>query len=191
VRAVRKILGGLLVVGLTAAISGAATSAAFSSSSANAGNSYAAGTVRLTDDDAAAAMWGVTGLLPSATVVRCIRVTYSGTLAAIVRIYATSVADPLDQYLTLAIEKGTMPSATAFPNCTGFSTEATIYAGSLQTFRNTQTSFGTGATAFPGTQTQWNNGDALVYRLTVTVGSSTASQGLTSNEGFTWEARNQ
>jgi hypothetical protein len=188
---VRRVLAGLVVIGVTALISGTATFAAFSASAGNANDSYSAGTVRLVDDDSGTAMWNVTGLLPGATVVRCIRVTYAGSLAADVRTYANSSADPLDPYLDLSIEKGTMPGATSFPNCGGFSAAATVYTGTLQDFRNTKTGFATGVATYPGSQTRWNDGDEVVYRFTVTVAASTASQGLTSTTGFTWEARNQ
>ncbi|MBI3649323.1 MAG: hypothetical protein HY240_11345 [Actinobacteria bacterium] len=187
---VRRLLVAVLVVGLAALAAGVATFAAFTSFGGNSGNTYSAGTVALTDNDAASAMWSVSGLLPGDTVTRCIRVTYSGTLPTDVRLYAGSGPDPLDQYLTFSIEKGTMPSGTGFPNCGGFSSEATIFSGTLQGFRNTDVNFASGAGAYPGSQTRWNTGDSLAYRFTLTFNSA-AGQGLSSTAGFTWEARNQ
>lgn len=84
-----------------------------------------------------------------------------------------------------------MPGATAFPACTSFSSESTIYSGTIQGFKSTNTSFATGVGANPGAQTRWNQNDTLVYRFTVTLQNNTGAQGLTSRTGFTWEARNQ
>ena len=46
--------------------------------------------------------------------------TYSGSLPSTVRLYTTTPVNAFGQYVTLSIDKGTMPGATTFPNCTGF-----------------------------------------------------------------------
>lgn len=85
-----------------------------------------------------------------------------------------------------------MPVATAFPSCTGFTSEATIFAaGTLQVFKSARTGWVNGLTAFPGAQTAWNTGDTLVYRFTAQLQNVFAAQGLTGLAGFTWEAQNQ
>ena len=48
--------------------------------------------------------------------------------------------------------------------------------------------------AGPGSNTKWVNGDAVVYRFTLTLPGSApaAAQGLTTgSHAFTWESRNQ
>jgi hypothetical protein len=84
-----------------------------------------------------------------------------------------------------------MPGGTTFPNCTGFSSESTIYSGTVQGFKNSNNAYGNGVGANPGVQTRWNQNDTLVYRFTVTLQNNTGAQGLTSTTSFTWEARNQ
>ena len=132
-----RLLAALIATGLIAVASGRATFAAFTSTTANPANAIASGTVVIADNDAGNVMWNVTNQLPtSPAVVRCIRVTYSGTLPATVRLYTTTAASTLDPYLNVTVEKGTMPAATTFSNCTGFVAQATIFpTATLQAFK--------------------------------------------------------
>jgi hypothetical protein len=188
-----RILVALLATGLIAVASGRATFAAFTLTTQNPNDSYAAGTVTVADNDAGTVMWNVTNQEPtSPAVVRCIRVTYTGSLAAAVRLYTTTAPSALDPFLNVTVEKGSMPVATVFPNCTGFASEATIApAGTLQVFKTTRTGWANGIAAFPGVQTTWNPGNSLVYRFTVQMQDTFAAQGLTGLVSFTWEAQNQ
>jgi hypothetical protein len=147
--------------------------------------------VALADNDAGSAMWSVTNRIPGDTVTTCIRLSYTGTLAADVKLYSASAVNTVDQYLNLSVDRGTMPGGTTFPNCTGFSSQSTIYSGTVQGFKNSNNAYGNGVGAYPGAQTQWNQNDTLVYRFTVTLQNNTGAQGLTSTTSFTWEARNQ
>jgi hypothetical protein len=188
-----KLLAALIATGVIAVASGQATFAAFTLTTQNTNDSYVAGSVALSDNDAGTVMWDVANQLPtSAAVVRCIRVTYTGSLPAGVRLYTTTASSPLDQYLNVTVEKGSMPVATVFPNCAGFVSEATIApAGTLQAFKTARTGWANGLPAFPGATTAWNTGNSLVYRFTVQLQNVFAAQGLTGLVGFTWEAQNQ
>jgi hypothetical protein len=187
----RRILGSVLVVGSVGLVVGAGTFAAFSSTSGNAGNGFAAGTVVIADNDAGSAMWNVANRVPGDTVTTCIRVTYSGSLDANVRLYSATAVGTVDQYLNLTVDKGSMPGTTTFPNCTSFSSESTIYSGTIQGFKNANNTYSNGLGAYPGVQTKWNTNDSLVYRFTVTLQNNVGAQGLTSTTALTWEARNQ
>ncbi len=188
-----KILAASIAAGLIATASGRATYAAFTRTTQNSNDSYAAGTVTLSDNDAGAVLWDVSGQLPTSPVlVRCIRVTYTGSLAATVRLYTTTGGSALDPYLNITVEKGSMPVGTVFPNCAGFVSEATIApVGTLQAFKTARTGWANGLAAAPGAQSTWANGNALVYRFTVQMQNTVAAQGLTGLVGFTWEAQNQ
>lgn len=190
-RRLRAVLATFLIVGAVGLVAGAGTFAAFSATSGNSGNTFAAGTVVLADNDAGSAMWSVTNRIPGDTVTTCIRLSYTGTLAADVKLYSPSSVDTVDQYLNLTVDKGSMPAGTAFPNCTGFSSESTIYSGTVQGFKNANNAYGNGIVAYPGAQTKWNQNDTLVYRFTVTLQNNLGAQGLTSTTSLTWEARNQ
>jgi hypothetical protein len=188
-----RILVALIATGLVAIAYRRATFAAFTLTTQNANDSYAAGTVTLSDNDAGIVMWDVTNQQPtSPALVRCIRVTYTGSLGAAVRLYTTTAASALDPYLNITVEKGSMPVGTVFPSCTGFAPQATIApAGTLQAFKTARTGWANGIPAFPGVQATWNPGDSLVYRFTVQMQNTYAAQGLTGLVSFTWEAQNQ
>src|SRR5215218_3899093 len=115
----RKILLSLLLIGAASALAGFGTFSAFTSTTTNSGNSFAAGTVFVDDNDAGAAMYSVSNQKPGVATQRCIKVTYSGTMAADVKLYTTSTVGSVGDYIDLTIEKGS--GNPSFPNCTGFS----------------------------------------------------------------------
>ena len=121
--------------------------AAFSDTADSTGNSLAAGTVDLVDDDAGSAMFTVSNMAPGDSTTECITVTYSGSIAdpAAVRVYSGSYTDSADlgSFLNLTIEEG---SGGSFGDCSGFTLENTIELGStLATFDATQTDYASGA----------------------------------------------
>ena len=179
-----------VTVGIVAMLSGVGVFSAFSSTTQNDGNSFSTGTVTISDNDAGAAMYNVSNKKPNDTVTSCIQLTYTGSLAADVHLYTTSSIGALGQYLNLTIDKGT--GMGPFPSCTGFTSQATVYSGTLQSFANTKSNFATGVAAFPGAQTQWNQNDTLVYRFTLSVQDNNNAGGLTTgSHSFIWEAQNQ
>jgi hypothetical protein len=123
-------------------------------------------------------------------VTRCIRVTYTGSLPSLVRLYTITPVNAFGQYVTLSVDKGNMPAA-AFPGCAGFTSESNIFSGTLSSFAASDVSFATGAGANPGAQTQWNLNDTLVYQFTLTMQDNPLAVGGTSGvHNFTWEAQN-
>ena len=158
-----------------------ASQAAFTRSTANNGNSWTAGQVTL-NNDAATAMFTASGLVPGSTDSRCITVTYTGNVAAGVKLYATNYTGTLGQYLNLTVEMGTGGS---FGSCTGFSPTGTVYTGTLDGFRTAATNYTNGVGAVAA-----SNGTARVYKFTYTLQNDDAAAGLTSTCGFTWEAQN-
>jgi predicted ribosomally synthesized peptide with SipW-like signal peptide len=189
----RKTLLTLLLVGAIGAVAGLGTYSAFSATTVNPGNSFAAGTVVISDNDANAAMYTITDAKPNDVVTRCIRVTYTGSLPALVRLYTTTPVNAFGQYVTLSIDKGTMPIGTAFPNCTGFTLDAVpnVFSGTLSSFAAAKTNFASGVAANPGAATQWVTNDTLVYRFTLTMQDNQLAVGGSSGiHSFTWEAQN-
>jgi hypothetical protein len=193
----RKTLVTFLVIGVIGTLVGVGTFSAFSSTTDNTGNTYAAGSVYLSDNDAGSAMYTVTNQKPGDTVTRCIRLTYTGSLDADVKLYTTSSVNALGGYIDLTVEKGSMPTGTTFSNCTGFSSESTIYSGTLSNFTTTKNSYANGIAAYPGAATKWATNDTLVYRFTLTLQDNNSANGgsggalTTGSHAFTWEARNQ
>ena len=187
----RKILLTLLVVGVLGGVAVVGTLSAFSSTTTNTDNSFAAGTVTLTDNDSGAVLYSVSNQKPGVDTVKCIELTYSGSLDTDVTLYTPSTVNASAQYINLTIEKGTSDTST-FPDCGTFTAEATIFNGTLADFASTRNSYASGILAFPGAQTAWAEDDTLVYRFTLSVQDDNAAQGASSGlHTFTWEARNQ
>lgn len=188
----RKILLTSLVIGALTSLAGIETFSNFSSTTQNDSNVFAAGTVSIGDNDAGSAMYNVTNAAPLTSVQKCIKVTYTGSLAADVKLYTTSSIGAIGQYVNLTIETGTSSGSPTFPGCGTYTSEATIYSGTLANFGSTKNSYGNGVSAYPGSQTQWSQNDAVVYRFTLSLQDTNAAQGLSSgSHSFIWEARNQ
>jgi predicted ribosomally synthesized peptide with SipW-like signal peptide len=187
----RRVLLSLLVVGLLGGVAVVGTLSAFSSTTTNADNSFAAGTVTLADNDSGGVLYSVSNQKPGVDTVKCIKLTYTGSLGADVKLYTPSTVNAAAQYINLTIEKGTSDTAV-FPNCGTFTSESTIYSGTLANFASTRNSYANGILAFPGAQTAWAQNDTLVYRFTLSIQDDNAAQGASSGlHTFTWEARNQ
>lgn len=187
----RKWLLTLMVLGVTGSVAGLGTYSAYSSTTTNSGNRFVAGTVQIGDNDAGSAMYNVTNQKPNVNTVKCILVTYTGSLDADVKLYTTTNTIPAAAAnLTLTIEKGTSSGSTGFPDCGTFTSQGTIYSGSLYDFQQTRNSYGSGVAANPGAATKWVTNDSLVYRFTVAANDN--ASGVDSGlHQFTWEAQNQ
>ncbi|WP_433064989.1 hypothetical protein [Dactylosporangium sp. CS-033363] len=160
------------------------STAAFSATSGNAGNGWSSGSVVLGDDDTGTALFTAAGLVPGSTDQRCIAVQYTGTLAATVKLYASSTSGTLAPYLDLTVEEG---SGGGYGSCTGFTPATTLSTGTLAAFGAARTGFGTGVGTFApsGTATK-------VYRFTYQVQFATpdSAAGTSATAAFTWEAQN-
>ena len=161
--------------------------AAFSSTTSNPTNNWTAGTVALSDDDSNTAMFTAATLKPGATGEKCIVVTSSGNLASTVKLYATaySTTAALGSYVDLVIQEG---SGGSFSSCTGFTSAATNFTGTLAAFAAANTNFGNGLSSWapaPGTVTR-------TFRIAYTINTSApnSAQGGTAAAGLTWEAQN-
>jgi hypothetical protein len=172
--------------------------AAYRAVTTNSGNSFAAGSVALSDNDSGTAMFtSLTSARANDSETSCIRVRSDGTLNSTVRLYA-SVSGSLASYLTLTVTRGTDVSPV-FDNCTTFGADANnyigsglgvVYSGALSSF---PTTYGAGIvdpTVGGGTET-WSQNELHIYKFVVSAGTNTAAQGLSATAAFTWEARNQ
>lgn len=193
----RKVLLTLVVVGALGAVVGLGAFSAFSSTTANDNNTFAAGTVAISDNDAGGFLYSVTNQKPGFNTDKCIKVTYTGSLDSDVRIYTTSsipAAGP-GQYVNLTITPGSITAPIpAFPSCTGFTPDAggDLFNGTLAGFATANNSYATGITDYPGATTKWATNDSVIYRVRVSVQNTNAAQGAAvAAHNFTWEAQNQ
>lgn len=166
-----------------------ASNAAFTDTTDNAANAWAAGTVTLTDDDSGSAVVNLSGLKPGDSQTKCLNVTYGGDLAAAVKLYAGAYSDSgLAQYLTFSIDEGTSAAGGASLSCSGFALGATLYTGTLAGFAaggSASTDFATGVSSWTPTGTQTRS-----YRFSWTLQDNNAAQGTSASATFTWEAQN-
>ena len=190
----RKILATIAVIGAIAGLSGWATWAAFSATTSSTGNSLSLGTVAIGNNSLGSFMYDVTGAKPGDTITKCVQTTYTGSLDADVKLYASPVG-AVGQYVTLTVTPGS--GSSTFPDCTGFVADGgAIYTGTLKGFADTHNSYATALADNPGSATKWATNDSVVYQFTLTVQDNNAANGVTSAlatgaHSFTWEARNQ
>jgi hypothetical protein len=183
----RKLLLTTLVVGATSTVAGLGVFAAFTATTQNTGNSIDSGTVTISDNDASTAMYALTNMGPGSTTQRCIRVSYTGSLPSTVRLYRSNTVTNGTAF-NLTVERGSGLSG-AFPSCTGFTSAATVYTGTLGGVPTTY------ATAPDARGSAWNQNDAVDYRFTVTVvddptPNAHAATVSSAAHSFTWEAQN-
>jgi hypothetical protein len=170
----QKVLLSTVVVGVLGSAVALGVFGLFSATTQNSGNEISAGTVALSDNDAGSAQFNITGAKPGDSWTRCIKVLYTGSLPADVKLYELGGGGPLSPYLTLKLQQGTQPEAT-FPSCTGFVPDATNGTGTIYEgpgFGSIGASYETGAPVVPFGQTAWNPGDSIVFRSTLTLSPS-------------------
>lgn len=208
----------LVVVPLTMLASGAlvwqASSAAFTATTVTGSNSWATGTVTITNDQSGVAVFdGLTGLKPEASATSlilpgtgaytasstasggsaCIKVTYTGSLASNIRLHGAVTNAGLAQHLLFSVDTGTntAPGAdvscatyTSVANVSGPSPNSTVYLNAFPT--NWAGANSTAWTNVAQNATKW-------YRFSWSLPSNTALTGATSVNAqvvFTWEAQN-
>ena len=192
----------LLVLGALGFLSLVATLAAFSDTTDNPGNRFQSGSVVIDDNDlGTTALYdlydGTPEAKPGQSDSGCLKVTYSGSLDADVRLYSTSTlnVNGLDDNLQLVITPG---SGTAL-DCSDFAAggQVAIFNNTLANYMPTRNSYTNGLADNPGTvATKWVTGDAVTYKFEVTLTDDAdvndANGGLaTGLHTFTWESRNQ
>jgi hypothetical protein len=174
---------GLLVMSLLV-VTG--SRAAFTASTANGSNTFTAGTVTLADDDAGSVMFNLTGMKPGDTATKCVNVTYTGSLAADVKLYGTVGGTGLATYLDTTVDIGTGATGGASLDCTGFVLGSNLDNGTLAAFGAARTDYSNGLGGFTGA----TNPSTRSYRVTVTLQDDNLAQGKTASAAFTWEAQN-
>lgn len=156
------------------------TGAAWTDTTSNTGNSWATGSVTLTDDDLGVAMFSVTNMLPGDTISNSITVTNASSVPLDVRLYGANVADTdgLAQYLNFKI--GT--AADGFDVYTGTA------AGTLAGFQTAHTAYANGTAvislASGATQTYF-------FWVELDAGAPDSAQGKTAGIDFVWEGHTQ
>jgi hypothetical protein len=192
----RRVLATLVVLGLVGTVTSVGSYSAFTATTSSTGNSFAAGSVSIEDDDAASAMLSLSNAKPGDSDTSCIKVRYTGSLGATVRLFA-STTGTLPQYLNVTVTRGAN-AAPSFDSCASFAPDPTNYigAGAGVIYDGTLSAMPTSYAAAivdptSGSPASWNTNDEHSYRFVVTLADDNSAQTLSGSASFTWEARNQ
>lgn len=203
----RALLAAGVPIGLVAsgALVWQSSYAAFSATTANAGNSWDTGRVVLADNDSGAALFNSTDDGTS-TRSRCIRVDYTGDLTSDIKLYVTtptSGATSMDPYLVMSVEKGAnvTSATTVAADCSaGFTSTATptfVYntkqandatADTTKTMGSLKTAHADYTTGVLVSGATVQN-TYLTFKITYLVKDDNAAQNTQSSATFTWEAQ--
>lgn len=194
-----RLVAAVVALALLTAACGVGSWAAFRAITQNSGDAIASGTVSIGDNSGGSAKLSLSSALPGDTTTGCIKVTYTGSLAADVRLYGTTTGTGLDPYLDLKVTRGTYsPSDPGDGSCTNFSPDSSDYIGAGAgviyngTLRNYPASYSAGLVdPTSGSPKSWTTNEAHVYKLQVTLQNNSAAENKSANEDFVWEARNQ
>lgn len=192
-----KLAATIAVLAGCAVLASAVTWSNLNATATNPSNSFAAGTVAIGSNSGSSAVLSLTNAKPGAVSTGCIKVSYTGTLGANVKLYGSGGGTGLNQYLTLVVTRGTFSGSPTAGSCTGFSADNTnyisqgagvIYSGTLAAWPGSaSTALVDPTAASPAT---WTTGNSHGYELQATLQSNAAGQGLTGSETFTFEADN-
>ncbi len=159
-----------------------ASYSAFATTATNPGDSWATGTVSLSNNAAVAVFNNITGLIAGSTGTNCILVTYTGNLASTVKLYVQNYSGTLGPYLTMTVQSGSGTS------CGAFGASTTIFSGTLDSLRTASTAFSSGLPA----ASPWSpaiNGSAKPYQFTYTLTDDNAAESATASLDLVWEAQ--
>lgn len=174
-------LGSAVVSALAVgALAFSATNAAFTGTTSNTGNTFAAATVSLTDDDFGGTNFQVADMIPGDTVTDCIEVQYTGSTTDLagLRLYGTASGALADD-LTLTVRHG-----VAAGSCVAPGVLTPVYSGDLDALG---TDWATGSAGF--TPAAPNETVAYVFDVTLKASTTDAAQGDTAGADFIWEVR--
>jgi hypothetical protein len=195
-----------------------ASYAAFTASSSTGTNSWTSGTVAITNDQSGVVVWNLTGAKPdtatstlsppasgtytpaagsSAGGAACFKVTYSGNLAADVRVYASTLTETggnggLGPFMLFSLDTGTDAAGGSDLTCAQYTTSGTYNFGSSS---NSTIFLSTFPTTYLGAASSWTPSSTTTkwYRLSWLLPQNTngtTAQGQQVQVVFKWEADN-
>ena len=172
--------------------------AAFSATTTDTNNAWAAGSLVLTNNGGTAtyaaattATFGGTNLKPGSTGTTCLTVKSTGNAAGTLAMYRSALTDStpsLGAQIQLTVTEAPV-TADVLANCTGFPTTGVTTVSTSQPLASFPTTFGTatGTTAVAAGTAQEAYKVVWTFVTTGTNPGDTALMGKTVTAGFTWE----
>lgn len=188
----RKLFVTIAVVGIIGTVAMLGTFAAFTATTSNSNNKIESGTVKVDQHSGAATLYSVTNQKPTDATSKCVRVSYSGSLAASMKLYISSGAVTNGTLYNLKVERGSgLTTLDSSMSCAGFTASSTAYDGALGSFGTNYAGGSDGKAAAAA----WAQNDTVDYRFTITQNDDATANAHTTvtSSGlhtFTWEARN-
>jgi hypothetical protein len=191
-RRIAALSAGPVAVVLAGALVWQGSTAAFTATTRNDGNSWSTGQVVLTDDDQGSAMFTVDSMVPGQSGENCITVTSGSTVPGEVRAYFQDLATSspaLNDAVRISLERGT---GGGFGSCEGFTPAAGTGAQQpLSAIATTNTDYSSGLLPW---STAGTAGEQASYRISWTFDTSGLSQsqidslqGTTTSLDTVWE----
>jgi hypothetical protein len=197
----RRTAISVLMCAAIAAIAGMAlTFSAFTSTTENPGNKFVSGDVVLTSNAAGSKLFDVAGIQPGADASsKCLTVEYTGSLPALVRLYAATTSTPgkdLSPFLDIKVTRGAFSGATpADQACDGFVADTDDLAGKGPgvVFDGLLSAYPADYDAGAQDPTTWATADKAVYRIDASMKADVGddAQAKDATTKLTFEARDK
>jgi hypothetical protein len=186
--------------------------AAFSATAVNSGNTWTVGSVTIGSDRGSTAVFNIPAAKPdtAANLITlpgtgafspaggatsggstCVKVTYTGTMTANVKLYATLSDTGLGQYLLMSIDSGTDTAPASDATCATYTSTANVYGPSPNS-ANKSNGLPTTYAAAPALWSNVAQNAVRWYRISWLLPANVpnAAQGLGVQITYTWEAQN-
>lgn len=141
-------------------------------------SSVEAGTLSLFDDDNGRSLFELGAMVPGRPEVRCLSVTYQGTVLPVDLSLAAGSTGALSDFLDVSIERGTGGS---FESCENFDAETSVYEGTLARLGDLTKSKPLAVGRI------LNESDAVSFRFEFRLQDNGAAMGLSSGVDFSWQ----
>lgn len=160
----RKLLLTMVVLGTVGSVAAYGTYSAFTATTTNSGNSITSGTVAVGQHAGSTTLYNVTNQKPGDATAKCVRVSYTGSLTAAMKLYVSSGITNGSTF-NLKVERGSgMTTLDGTMSCAGYTASSVAYDGALGSFATT---YATGVDGKAAAAT-WATSDAIDYRFTIT-----------------------
>lgn len=178
----KRTLASLLLIGTLGVVSSLGIFGGFGTTTQNSGNQVTAGNVSIGNDASGQADIYMTNAKPGDSQTSCVKITYTGSINAIVHVYAdTAALGSLAPYVDLVVKQGTQPTSS-FPSCSGFisfdndlAPTGVVFAGTVSQIPFIH-DYATGVPLAPGPSALgWTEGQSIVLEVTATLDSATPS----------------